>query len=644
MKRELPYGAWPSPLAIEMLTAGAVAVGAPRFDGSADRAWWLEGRPEEGGIQVLVRWTAEAGATDVSPPGFNVRTRVHEYGGAPALVEDELVVASEFRSGRLHRIHPGRTSEPLTPEGAFRYADLIHDATHDRLIAVREDHSGEGEAVNTLVAIALADGAVEVLVEGADFYASPRLSPDGTTLAWVEWDHPNLPWDGTDLWVAPVAADGSLGERQHVAGSPGDWVSQPRWSLDGVLHFVAEPDGWMNLHRAIGGRVERVGPPVEADFAGPDWVFGNRQYTFTDDGDVVAARRLEGADGLVRIGRDGSVRELAGTWTEYGSIDAAGGHLLFSAASPTEPWQIVRQRLGDGSSEVLRRATSTAIDSARIARPEAIAFPTTDGATAYALYYAPTSPDAQGPAGSRPPLIVTSHGGPTSEASSALSLTYQLFTSRGIAVLDVDYRGSTGYGTAYRRALEGRWGIVDVDDCIAGARFLAERGDVDPERIAVRGGSASGYTTLCALAFRDDFRAGISYFGIGDLMAFARETHKFESRYLDRLIGPLPEAEAVYRERSPSLHTERFSCPVLVLQGLDDRIVPPTEAERIVDALWERRIPHAYVPFEGEGHGFRGAGAIIRSFEAELSFLGQVFGFTPADAIEPLVLQPADAI
>jgi len=637
---EAPYGAWPSPLSIDLLTAGAVGLSSPAFDGAADRAWWLEGRPEEGGIQVLVRWREGGGTTDVSPPGFNVRTRAHEYGGAPVLVAGDLVVASEFATGRLHRILPGRTSEPLTPDGPYRYADLVLDRERARLIGVREDHSGPGEAVNTLVTVGLVDGSVDVLVEGADFYAAPQLSPDGGSLAWLEWRHPNMPWDGTELWVARVRDDGTLAERTRVAGSASDWISQPSWSPEGVLHFVAEPEGWMNLHRWRDGRVERVSAPVEAEFAGPDWVFGNRQYTFLDGGHVLAAGRSGGRDRLYRIGPDGSTSLVELPWTEFGSLDVIGEQVLAAVAGPRDAWTIVRLDLRDGSYAVLRRSTSTVIDADLVSVPEPIAFPTTDGAVAYANYYRPTNPNVEAPPGTRPPLIVSSHGGPTAETSSALSIAIQLFTSRGIAVLDVDYRGSTGYGKAYRQALEGRWGIVDVDDCVAGARFLVQRGDVDPDRIAIRGGSASGYTTLCALAFRSDFRAGITYFGIGDLMAFARETHKFESRYLDRLVGPLPEAAAVYRERSPAFHMAGVTCPVLVLQGLDDRIVPPSEAERIVDSLWERRIPHAYLPFEGEGHGFRGRDAIIRSFEAELSFLGQVFGFEPADPIEPIALRP----
>ncbi len=434
-----------------------------------------------------------------------------------------------------------------------------------------------------------------------------------------------------------MGAHGRLGERSLVAGSPSDWVSQPRWSPDGVLHFIAEPTGWMHLHRWRDGRAERI-TDGEIEFGYPDWQFGFAQYGFLDDGSLLAVGRSRGRDRLFRIAPGGALTESELPYTELTGVAVDGGRVVFRGAGPTSAPAIIELDVATGGRRELRRSSDRAYDPASISAPEPIAFPTTGDRDAYGLYYAPRNPRFRGPDGARPPLIVTSHGGPTAQASTALSLAVQLFTTRGIAVLDVDYGGSTGYGREYRKRLEGTWGVTDVDDCVAGARFLAERGDIDPARVCVRGGSASGYTTLSALAFRDDFAAGISYFGLGDLLAFARETHKFESRYLDRLIGPLPEAEATYRERSPSLHTERMSAPVLVLQGAEDRIVPVSEAERIVDALFERGIPHAYVLFPGEDHGFRGAASIIRAFQAELSFLGEVFGFTPADELPPLEL------
>ncbi|MFL5679410.1 MAG: prolyl oligopeptidase family serine peptidase [Chloroflexota bacterium] len=637
-----PFGSWRSPFAIDLLTAGVVSLGEPRFDADGDALVWRESRPEEDGRTTLVRWTEAGGARDISPAGMNVRNRVHEYGGAASMVAGDLVVVSDFSTGRLHRVAADRSSEPLTPDGPFRFADFSLDRPRNRLVAIREDHSGAGEARNSVVAIDLESGEVTVLAEGRDFYSSPRLSPDGTRVAFLAWDHPNLPWDGTELFVADVTASGALDQPRRIAGSASDWIAQPRWSPSNVLHFVAEPKGWMNVYRWLDGEVQPL-VELDAEFAYPEWIFGLRNYAFDGRGDVIAIGRLRGRDQLFRV-RAGEPPVLIDLpFTELSWIDIRGDHAVLEAGSPDTSSSIVLIDLRDGSHRTIKASSATAIDAAAISRPESVEFPTTGDRTAFGHFYAPLNPSFSGPEGERPPLIVTSHGGPTAQASTTLDIEIQLFTSRGFAVLDVDYGGSTGYGREYRKRLEGEWGIVDVDDCVAGARFLAERGDVDGRRLSIRGGSASGYTTLAAITFRDAFAAGTSYFGIGNLLEFAKETHKFESRYLDRLLGPLPEAAQVYRDRSPALHAELIRCPALILQGLEDRVVPPTEAERIVDALWEQRIPHAYIAYEGEDHGFRKATSIIRSFEAELSFLGQVFGFEPADEIEPLEVVNLDS-
>jgi dipeptidyl aminopeptidase/acylaminoacyl peptidase len=634
-RTQAPYGSWESSIPIEVLGAGRVSLSDTRFDPSDGSAVWLEGRPDEDGRQMLVRWTSEAGARDISPPGMNVRNRVHEYGGAPFVVAGDVIIVSDFATGRLHRVARDRTSKPITPEGAFRYADLQLDRDRRRLVAIREDHSGTGEAVASIVAIALdGSGDVTILISGRTFYSSPRISPRGDRLAFLAWDHPNMPWDGTELFVAPLDRTGGVGEAERVAGSSSDWISQPRWSPRGVLHFVAEPSGWMNIHRWVDGVIEPV-TQLEAEFAFPDWFFGAANYAFTADGDILATGRDHGVDRLYRISGDG-IATLDVPFTELGWIAIRGGEALFLAAEPHSSEAVVVLDLATVTHRVLRRSVVEDPDPATISIPEAIEFETTGGRTAHGLFYRPLNPDFEGPPGDRPPLIVSSHGGPTAQAFGGVNVALQLFTSRGLAVLDVDYGGSTGYGRDYRKRLEGEWGVVDVDDCVSGARALAERGDVDAARMAIRGGSSSGFTTLAAITFRDVFAAGISYFGIGDLLNFAKETHKFESRYLDRLLGPLPAATETWRSRSPVLFAERIHCPVLILQGLEDRVVPPAEAERIVDALWERRVPHAYLAFPGEDHGFRKASTIVRSFEAELSFLGQVFGFEPADEFEPL--------
>ena len=638
-----PFGSWASPFKIERLTDRVVFLSEPRATNGV--TYWLEGRPDEEGRQVLVRRNADGSMTRLTPPGFNARSRVHEYGGAASLISGDLIVVSDFVTGRLNRVVAPEQVEPLTPERAWRYTDAIHDVARNRLIAVREDHEEEtvathGEWNNDLVAIDLATGDVSVLAAGSDFYAAPRLSPDGTKLAWLEWHHPNLPWDGTELNLASVAADGTLGEARIVAGSRSDWISQPRWSPDGVLHFVAEPEGWMNHFRLVDGKIETV-TSFEAEFAPPDWLFGYVDYEFMADGGMLAIARTGGRDQLVKVDPDGALSPIDLPYTEMQWLSVDGDRIVLRGAGPARPACVIEIDRTGAVTE-LRLGTPNVPDREDVSIPEHIEFPTTGDRLAYGNFYPPTNRSFVGPAGELPPLIVTSHGGPTSGAFSGLQTGLQLFTSRGYAVLDVDYGGSTGYGKEYRRRLEGEWGIVDVDDCVAGARYLAEQGLVDGERLAIRGGSASGFTTLAALAFTDEFDAGCTYFGIGDLRAFVQDTHKFESRYLERLVGPWPEARQLYLDRSPSLHADRITAPVLVQQGAEDKIVPQAEGERIVDALFERRVPHAYLLFKGEDHGFRGHDAIIRSFGAELSFYAQVFGFEPADDIEPLEIQFLD--
>lgn len=637
-----PYGSWRSTIAPETLVAGFLRLGEARWDG--DDLLWLEGRPGDGGRATLVRQRPGRAPEDVSPPGLNVRTRVHEYGGGAYLAADGLVVVSDFGSGRLLRVAADRSAVPLTPEGRYRYADLALDAARARLVAVREDHAGPGECTNTIVAIPL-DGsaatdpaAVRVLVAGSDFVSSPRVAPDGARLAWLRWDHPNLPWDGTECVVADLDAGGTPGPGRVVAGDPATWTTQPRWLPDGTLVVASEPGEWLGLHRWDGERLLPLTAGVAAEFAGPDWVFGLSSVAVADDGSLVAVGRGEGRDRIYRIDPSGSHAPVPFElpFTSVTDLVVRGGEAAAIVASPTMFRTLVRIDLASGAWSVVRRSSSLELDPAVVSVGEPVEFPTAGDRTAHGILYRPANPAFRAPDGELPPLVVTSHGGPTSAASSGLALPVQLLTSRGIAVLDVDYGGSTGYGKSYRKRLEGSWGICDVDDCVAGALEMARRGEADHDRLAIEGGSASGYTTLCALAFRDVFRAGVSYFGLGNLEAFVAETHKFESRYLERLVGPYPAAAATYRERSPILHPQGFSCPVLVLQGLDDRVVPPSEAERIVAALAAKGIPHVYLPFEGEDHGFRQAATIVRAAQAELAFFGGVFGFVPADELPPL--------
>ena len=633
-----PYGAWKSPITAELIASQSLSLMEAALDG--DDIYWLESRPLEGGRYVIVRRRPDGQTTDINPAPFNARTRVHEYGGAPFLVFGDTVFYANFADNRLYRQDGSAAPRAITPPVDMRYADLVMDRQRGRIIGVREDHTGDGEAVNTLVSLD-PDGvsAGDVLVAGADFYASPRLSPDGKRLAWLAWNHPNMPWDGTELLVGTFSADGTLGAVERVAGGVSESIFQPEWSPDGALYFVSDRSNWWNLYRWRDGRVEPV-VEMEAEFGLPLWVFGMSTYAFESAARIVCTYTQGGVWHLATI--DTATRALHRVETPYTHIrdvKAAPGRAVFMAASPTEATALVAFDPDTGALSVLRRSADIDIDPGYLSPPEAIAFPTEHGLTAHAFFYPPRNRDFTAPAGERPPLIVFSHGGPTGATSCALSLAIQFWTSRGFAVADVNYGGSTGYGCAYRQRLVEQWGVVDVDDCVNAARYLVERGDVDGERLIIRGGSAGGYTTLNALTFRDVFRAGASYFGIGDLSLFVGDTHKFESRYLDRLIGPYPECAERYYERSAINYVDQLSCPVIFFQGLEDKVVPPNQAEVMVSALREKGIPVAYVPFEGEQHGFRRAENIKRSLEAELYFYAQVFGFPIADAVEPVQIQ-----
>jgi dipeptidyl aminopeptidase/acylaminoacyl peptidase len=646
-----PYGAWRSPITSDLIVRGSVGLTLPALDG-AD-IYWVEVRPSEAGRSVIVRHTPDGTTRDVTPPPFNARTRVHEYGGGDYCVHAGTVFFANFADQRLYRQEGDDAPASLTPGDIdLRYADMIVDTQRGRLICVREDHTAapEHEATNTIVSVALdgTEGGGRILASGYDFYSSPRLSPDGRRLAWLAWNHPNMPWDGCELWVAEVEADGALGQMTLVAGGRDESIFQPEWSPAGVLHFVSDRSGWWNIFRAgsqtdevqdVGARVEPL-YALAAEFGQPQWGFGMSTYAFASPTQIVCAYTERGLSRLAFL--DTTTRELETLdvpYTDISYLRANEQHAVFRAGSPARPAAIVRLDPDTRASETLRSASDLQLDPGYISAAQALEFPTENGQTAHAFYYPPRNRDFVAPADERPPLLVKSHGGPTASASPALSLTIQYWTSRGFAVLDVNYGGSTGYGRAYRQRLNDQWGVVDVDDCVNGARYLIAQGLVDDARCVIDGGSAGGYTTLAAVTFRSLFKAGASHYGVSDLGALVRDTHKFESRYLDRLIGPYPARADLYHARSPINHTAQLSCPLIFFQGLEDKVVPPNQAELMVEALKEKGLPVAYVPFAGEQHGFRRAENIKRALDGELYFYARVFGFTTADEIEPVPIE-----
>ncbi len=638
-----PYGAWPSPVTTRMLTQSPPGVREPGHNGRD--LMWVETRPREKGRYVLVAQTPD-GPRDVTPEPFNVRNRVHEYGGGSWAADGGLIVFSNFADNRLYRIDgPGSAPRPVTPEGPFRFADLQLDRTHRRIIAVREDHSGQStEPVNTIVLLDLdgpnADGGA-VLVSGTDFASSPRLRRDGSRLAWITWNHPNMPWDATVLSWATLSPEGKLGEPQVVTNGGTESAILPGWDSQDRLIFVSDRTGWWHLYRLEADANQVQLTVGEVEHGVPLWQFGASTWTELADGAIVTAWT---ADGIWRLGAinsaNGTLTPIEWPFTTLSDVQTHpdGERVLLKAGSPHEPSAMVVVDPALGEWDYVKQPSADRLDSGYVSLAEPVSWATPDGATAHGFYYPPTNKDTGAEPTEWPPLIVESHGGPTSAASSTFDLDVQFWTSRGFAILDVNYGGSTGYGRAYRERLNGTWGVVDVDDCVSGALALADRGLVDRDRLIIRGGSAGGFTTLAALAFRNVFSAGASYYGIGDLESMARDTHKFESRYLDTLVGPYPEAITVYHERSAIHHINRLNSPMILFQGLDDKVVPPDQSVTMAAAVRAKGLPVALLTFEGEGHGFRMAETTRRTLEAELSFYSQVFGFTPADDIPRLAI------
>ena len=642
-KKITPFGSWRSPV-----TAASVAAAGKstmEIHLSDDHLYWLEMRPHEGGRYVIMRDSSNESVVDVMPPGFNIRTRVHEYGGGSYIVHGSTIYFSNFTDQRLYRLDPDQPPQPITPEpeipAGLRYSDGQVTPDGRLIICIHERHQDHGEPVNELVVLPT-DGSTppRTIVGGGDFYASPRLSPDGKYLAWLTWDHPQMPWDGTELWVGTLLPDGSINNTRKIAGGPQESIFQPEWSPDGILHFISDRSRWWNLYREQEGEVIPLAP-TKADLGVPQWQFGYSRYAFLPDGRIVCVYDQEGVNHLGLIDPvNGNLKPLETDFTAIFCVRSGGKDDLYCLAGNfQQPPSIVRIDTGTGEAKVVYTTVEEVVDPGYISIPQAIEFPTEGGLTAHALFYPPTNCDYQGPPDELPPLLVLSHGGPTSAARSYMQLSIQYWTSRGFAIVDVNYGGSTGYGRDYRQRLNGQWGVIDTVDCINAARYLADQGEIDDQRLIIRGGSAGGYTTLCALTFHDLFSAGASYYGVADVEALTTDTHKFESRYLDSLIGPYPEMKDLYHARSPIHFSERLSCPVILFQGLEDIVVPPSQAELMVEALKMKGLPYAYLTFEGEQHGFRKAENIQRCLEAELYFYAQVFDFDLADQVEPVQIE-----
>ena len=645
-------GAWPSPISAAIVAAGAAPLLQVALDG-AD-AYWLAERASEGGRTTLLRRRG-ADVVELTPAPFNVRTRVHEYGGGALLAADGIVVFSNFTDNRLYRINPagdGAAPVALTAEDGRRYADFVLDRQRQRLVSVCEDHAGAGYPVNTIVAIGLndPDGVPTVLVQGSDFYCAPRISPDGSQLAWLSWMHPRMPWQGTELWLADLDAAGGPANARLIAGGVDESICQPEWSPAGVLHFVSDRSGWWNLYRLAGaapggaaGAAVQALCALAAEFGMPHWAFGDSTYGFRSDDDIVCAYIEDGISRLAQLSCvTGTLAPIANPYQEIRHLRVAGSVVALLGGAPAIPTELARIDLGSGVNpsehEVLARSIDVLLDAADLSVPESVTYPTTGNRMAHAFHYPPRNAHYQATPGSKPPLMVISHGGPTSMATSTLKLATQYWTSRGFAVLDVNYGGSSGFGRAYRDALKGQWGVIDVDDCVAGARYLVARGMVDGDRLVIRGGSAGGLTTLCALAFHDVFKAGASYYGVSDLKGLDQDSHKFESHYTDYLIAPQPQAELLYLQRSPIHHADRLKRPMIFFQGLDDKVVPPQQSEVMVNALHAAGVPVAYLTLEGEGHGFRKADSIVRTLEAELYFYRRVFGIAAPEPLAPVMI------
>lgn len=631
-----PYGSWKSPIISDQIASQTVGLDQIQVDGK--NIYWLEARPTENGRNVIVKYNP-AGNEDQTPPDLNVRNRVHEYGGGDYLVVDGTIYFTNFTDQQIYRQKIGGAPECITSESNSRYASFILDKYRNRLICIREEFRPEAKhPQNTIVSVDLKSGANQTLVSGNDFYSSIKLNPDGSRLCYLTWNHPNMPWDGTELRILGLQSNGTPDYVEKVAGGLNESVFQPEFSANGTLYFVSDRSGWWNIYRR-GEHSSKAVYPMEAEFGRPQWRLGAGTYTFLSPDEMVVSYNVKDRWHLACLNlKTQKLNKLNLPFTAFASLAIHDDQVLFVGGLSNMAGGVVCLDLKTEKYDFLQKSTDMQFDPGYISEPELVQYPS-EGRTAFGLYYAPCNKDFTAPANEKPPLLVLVHGGPTSSAGSSLSLLIQYYTGRGFAVLNVNYGGSVGFGRAYRSLLNGNWGIVDTQDCLNGARYLAGKGLADEKRMAISGGSSGGYTAICALTFHDTFQAGASHFGICDLEAILQDTHKFESRYPDNLVGRYPEKKDVYRERSPIHFTERLSAPMIFLQGLEDRVVPPNQTEKMVEALRTKGLPVAYLSFEGEQHGFRKTENIKLSLDSEFYFYSRIFGFEPAEQLEPVKIE-----
>ncbi|MCB1614732.1 MAG: S9 family peptidase, partial [Pseudomonadales bacterium] len=658
MPLQAPYGSWASPVSSQTLTEKSISISQLRHENTA--LYWVESRPEERGRNCIVQYCNNA-YRDITPSPINVRTRVHEYGGQAYCVHDDIVYFSCHDDQRIYktdtRCEPSRP-EALTAENLGSFADHFFDTVYNRLLCIREApaQKTDAEPVASIVAIDPVSGEIQTLISGDDFYANIQVSPDGKHMSWLSWNHPAMPWDDTTLWLADIDHQGLPSAPRKIADNSNVSLFQPQWGLKNDIFFVSDQSGWWNIHRYYLNTGEEINLlPMEAEFGLPQWVFGMSTYQVVDEDTLACCYTADGEWqlALLSISKNKLTPLADKKFNWFSDLHYMNGNLVYLCGNSFEPPILVMQSIHKTADKhmvekdearkhvlphriQLRNTSPANLPQAYFSIPEKITFSTGEEQHAHAFFYPPKNPDYKSAANEKPPLIVLCHGGPTGATEMLYNLKIQFWTSRGFAVVDVNYRGSTGYGRHYRDSLKGQWGIADVEDCVNAARYLVEQNRVDPERLAIKGSSAGGFTVLCALTFHDIFKAGASYYGIGDLDALLKDTHKFESRYLDSLIAPYPAQAARYHERSPINFSEQLNCPCIFLQGMKDRVVPPNQAKKMVEALKKQNIPVALVLFDDEAHGFRQAANIQKAIEAELYFYARVFGFAVADKLEPI--------